>query len=386
MVRAKIAPLEFHITAMGKPTISQGGSNMPRTTLFAFLALLGALSTLFGCDRQVDTKYQGESLLTIRGNVVIPSQFEGRELVPALTWEAFSLVDGRYERHTEIMDVEVEGEFPSKFTLLIFNPPPATAIKDFEPEELPMAKGYITAVYSSHPKAIQEEDFFCSTEDPRIENTVYHVTCPYSPNAPGIVSPDTADDLSNCIMQSIDLSTCIMQSFDCTVPADFAGGSQTLNDCTLLGTEGIESLAFAGYSQNIVIFYFPSPVSADTETAFGYNEGKAIKAGYHLYRIHPESLVSFGTNEEDMIVIRDCNTKKEEIAAELYNKEHGTYFTAAQLSDKSHPGYWDFRRARLEAKRIADCYDPFDTDPYYTPIENPETTPVSIELGTVQAT
>jgi hypothetical protein len=71
------------------------------------LVLVGALA-LCACDRQVDRTYQGESLLRIEGNVVIPLGLEGGALVRQLD---------------------------------VFDPPPPEALKRVEPGGLEIAIG-----------------------------------------------------------------------------------------------------------------------------------------------------------------------------------------------------------------------------------------------------
>src|SRR5687768_1001308 len=98
-------------------------------------SLLLAAVVLAGCDRQVDSDYQGEPLLRIRGNVTIPLGLEGGDLVPAIAFNAVSSKrrdqrcgnDFPYD-HVQIVDVGVTGDFPSNFTLDVFDPPPDEAL------------------------------------------------------------------------------------------------------------------------------------------------------------------------------------------------------------------------------------------------------------------
>ena len=114
----------------------------------------GALATLalLGCDSQVDSNYQGESLLRINGSVVIPEQFRDQQLVLALVFPAISdrqreiLANDRraiMADHERILDVAVQGSFPSGFTLDVFDPAPPEAMGQVFSTDPPHAMGFV---------------------------------------------------------------------------------------------------------------------------------------------------------------------------------------------------------------------------------------------------
>jgi len=110
--------------------------------LLPCLLLLSALTP--SCDSQVAPEFRGEALLTLRGSVEIDDPPEDAELVPAVAF--FNGETGM----VHIVDVEVEGEFPSDFVLRVMQPPPAEAL--FEgPDGIESALGYITAVTADRP-------------------------------------------------------------------------------------------------------------------------------------------------------------------------------------------------------------------------------------------
>jgi hypothetical protein len=79
------------------------------------------LALLFACEAQVSPEYRGEALLTIAGSVEIDRDRDRGTLMPALAFHNSESSDLR------IMDVDVEGEFPSDFTLPVDEPPRPSA-------------------------------------------------------------------------------------------------------------------------------------------------------------------------------------------------------------------------------------------------------------------
>ena len=102
---------------------------------------------LASCDSQASPEYVGEALITLRGSVKIEDPPKGA-LKPALAF--FNGETGT----VRIVDVVVEGEFPSDFTLRVTEPPPKDAY--FEgPAGIRSALGYVTAVTAGHPDSFR---------------------------------------------------------------------------------------------------------------------------------------------------------------------------------------------------------------------------------------
>lgn len=128
---------------------------MSRITVLHWLTAVVVCSA---CDRQVDRNFQGDSLLRVTGSVAIPLGLEGRDLVPVLAFDANSPknehVCGYSENASRIVEVEAQGNFPSRFTIDVFDPPPDDAIIKRQKDSPAYAIGYIAAVPAKHPDAI----------------------------------------------------------------------------------------------------------------------------------------------------------------------------------------------------------------------------------------
>lgn len=76
-----------------------------------------ALALCAGCESQVGEGYEGEAILTLEGSVEL-GEGEVADQVPVLAFStpdfnAFLLVEAR-----------VEGEYPARFRMSVFEPPP----------------------------------------------------------------------------------------------------------------------------------------------------------------------------------------------------------------------------------------------------------------------
>lgn len=97
--------------------------------------LIVSAAEMLGCGAsQAGSDYQGEPLMTLRGVVQSPAALSGSDLVPGLRFE--SLYDNMDAARgcsdtatcafmTYYTKGEVEGRFPSSFTLRVFDAPPA---------------------------------------------------------------------------------------------------------------------------------------------------------------------------------------------------------------------------------------------------------------------
>jgi len=102
----------------------------------------GAALVLAGCEAQVGDGYRGEVLLSLQGSVVLNGQ-SAADQVPVL---AFLRSSG-----FALLDAHVEGEFPSRFRMEIFEAPPESALLD---PTTGTATGFLTVVPKDHPKEI----------------------------------------------------------------------------------------------------------------------------------------------------------------------------------------------------------------------------------------
>jgi len=111
-------------------------------------SLMLALFATSACDEQATPDYAGESLLALKGSVTLTEASSARPLVPAL---AFYNDNGRLD----LVDVAVHGEFPSRFTLSVTAPPPASVMMAGPPGEPEFAIGNVTAVPADHPASLR---------------------------------------------------------------------------------------------------------------------------------------------------------------------------------------------------------------------------------------
>jgi len=88
--------------------------------------ILLAIAALAGCGELVDGDFRGEALAELIGNVVVEEGAEtpGGELRVGLFW-AGDDAGQLYEQ-----DVLTELEFPARYTLSVFNPPPDEAFRE----------------------------------------------------------------------------------------------------------------------------------------------------------------------------------------------------------------------------------------------------------------
>lgn len=116
--------------------------------------LLATLAT--GCGSQVSREYYGESLLALRGSVILDStRGSPSNLVPVLAYDR--PVRGAISRGFQLVDVVYRGSFPSRFALDVFAPPPPEAFREIQTplgRTLTYAWGTVAAVAPEHPSVL----------------------------------------------------------------------------------------------------------------------------------------------------------------------------------------------------------------------------------------
>jgi hypothetical protein len=164
-----------------------------------------------GCGSQVSPDYFGEALLSLRGSVVVDNPDAPSDLVPALAYE----VPGSLANARLLVDVAHRGEFPARFQLAVFDPPPARAMYEVQTatgRQLTYAWAQIAAVAPEHP--------------PTIANT--------KPSQSSYcIGRECYTDLTHC-GQGDD---CYYERQHCTLPARFDAQSGE-SDCRQVGTIG----------------------------------------------------------------------------------------------------------------------------------------------------
>lgn len=331
-----------------------------------------ALVLLWACDRQVDTQFQGDSLLRIRASVAIPLGLEGRELVPAI---AFSSVSPMRQDpfclitdHVRFVEVGVKGAFPSNFTLDVYDPPPPEAMNRLV-DGPAFAAGAVTALPMEHPEALMtwpfENETFQEWQDS--DRDICYDESDYDEREPGTACMA----VHTC---TLDAKRCLHQELSCDIGT---GGMFTYNDCELVDASGDAALSVAGYSINYTVMYFAEPVKAGTILANIWSGGEPISAGYHLYHLSYEPKAEAPAS--------DCPLSAVQEASERYNSEHGTDVDSTYFASFTESGVtleerddWSCEVRQAMKKRGCSGFD--------MRVEEVGEEPISIELGALNST
>jgi hypothetical protein len=255
------------------------------------LFILAVLS-LLACDSQVTPHYVGEPLLSLSGSVTIADDITQGDLVPALAFE------NSESNELEIVDTEVQGEFPSKFSLRVYAPPPDRAMMEGPSGSARYALGYISAAtvhHPSHRRKIEGSGEFgmCDQEACYIE---YEACGGTSNDAPCYHETRTCDlNRKNCVVTS--------RSGDLE-----------------LGTDPWAT--FAGLSANYQVLYLQASAPAESPLTQLYAEGAELSAGYHLLEVR-------AATEAEGMAAEQCWEQADADVIHAYNVAHGTEYEDA---------------------------------------------------------
>jgi len=256
------------------------------------LAILCAVAS--GCDPQAGASYRGEPLFSVTGSVRLTrSRVEG-PLVPAIAF-----VDG--DDALWFLDVEVEGEFPSGFTLRVYDPPPSEVLVALESDDASSVRepraavGFITAVAKNHPARVQTgvpvSGFSACTADDvcRAEET----WC-----------KGNGDE---CYFETTVCEDASSQTPDCTTEST---GSKELKRDVFSQFEGL------ALTHRILYLESPAPVGSESAAEAASPEGLA--AGYHLFHVETAETAS---RQAQLDAFDACQNAIRSRAVELYNRE-----------------------------------------------------------------
>jgi hypothetical protein len=340
-----------------------------------------------GCDSQFSPDYQGDSLLTVTGSVEITEDRTVGRLIPALAFsnQAYGQVD--------IVEVAVEGEFPSDFRLDVYQRPPPEAFHEASHQsgEPRVAVGYITAVSSEHPPTIN----FATNQHVQASMGCLDEDCTKTCESEGV----------EC--KVLTTEWCRNDGVTCYTEIKFC---PTLDseapDCRVEGTGDPEIKNgpwrnFAGFSQNYVVAYLGERAPSGSWTAAYFGSPSGVPAGYNLFAMRLITDDEIQTNAE-------CVGRAEVLAAEKYNADHSTHFMrfghgACMFGAPSLPGApggdaplpqlpefcagtkeeldkWDFQLARYNerSKLELGCAT---SDFVLTRVAAPEREAVSVRIG-----
>jgi hypothetical protein len=292
------------------------------------------LLVLLGCGEQTSTDYRGEALLTFSGRVELLDSSAGKDLVPALAFPG----SGGY---WQIVDVDVEGEFPAGFTLHVFDPPPEDLIEDgpsFTPGTPAFTTALITAVPRDHARGFQSSSSFITNPDCAEAgpcHTVRRKAC-YAERESGGPISETAD--------------CYEEVRMCDFEIDFAL-DQDYDSCDVVGTEGDANLArtiasrFSGFSDEFVVMYLGAEAPAGSLVAQMLESRKPVAAGYHLIQRRART-------QAEIDQAAQCHDAAAQIAFEQFRREHPA--TDCQLFGAGF-SCRDVEQGRLLSKQIVDA-------------------------------
>ncbi len=253
------------------------------------------------------------ALLTITGSVEIVGDGDHAGLEPALAF--FNAEESRFH----IVEVDVEGEFPSGFTIRVAQPPPDAALLQ-APDGRLWGLGYLTAIDHDHP------DSFIFSQYADGMGGCYAQQCD---SVTGECAPPGWSAERICLTSAswctVGLDACYEETSWC--PSLFS----TPEECNVTGTTGDPALktdpwsVFAGLSEDLVVVYLvdPIPATAPAARAFDYLE---LAAGYHVMQLTEP-------DDAQRAARLTCEGEALDRALAQYNAEHGTSLRSVPLSE-----------------------------------------------------
>jgi hypothetical protein len=233
------------------------------------------LAALSGC---AGDQHEPEPLLSFHATVIASAWPLSPALVPALTFTPFVTNWG----HSEfIVSGEHDGSLLSKFSLRIYEDPPAAALSVMTKGEPAMAIGGITAVSPDHPSRL----------DWTSDEAGHTQVC--------------ADD------------------GECGVPSNDACGSAAAPSCLGTVVPG-KNWGNHGVAGSYVALYLSEPAPAGSVYSQFFAQGRALAAGYNLLRY---VRVFDSLDADARSAYYDCQDRATKSALDEFNADHGTNYT-----------------------------------------------------------
>jgi len=254
---------------------------MKQTCSWVVVSILG-LGGIAACgDGQAPSNYRGEPLTSLNGVVTSSQSTLSQDLVPAFVFVDGPLYKETLDTTTRFIQGEVDGTFPSSFTMRLYDPPPATTLETYIDGEPAFAQATIAAVRPDHPAWL--------------ENKAYA-----EPVEGGDIERDEVCSSTECISGH---------------PSECPDGDQDPNWAWPCGYKYPEELGWDtyGYSAKHSILYFAGPVPAGSVFSRLVGDGSAVAAGYHLIE----------RNEAAAEADRGCYSRAGERARIEWEKSHG---------------------------------------------------------------
>lgn len=326
-----------------------------------------AVSLAGGCDDQVAPGYFGESLLTVTGSCEIENSQTRGELVPALGFMNGPAIT--------IVDVPVQGTFPSSFRIEMYEPPPASVFyhptQQEEGEPL-VAVGYITAVTSDHPKKVYTGNSLSAT-----------VTLCMDEGRPDKLCLTRTEE--TCPEPNPDNIACYVEKFYCPMDDPYNRARcvvEKSGDSALKTSDLFDQ--FAGLSKNYQVIYLSEAAAPGSMTAAWFQSDDGVPAGYGLYEV-----TDFSSDEAEECPFDDPRVW--ELATRNYNDAHGTSHKSLNCDIVPDSPFciwpnedlegWERRDEvdRLVEKARAELGCPIGYE-HYKRVEDSENTAISIKI------
>lgn len=292
--------------------------------------------TLTSCgDGQAGANYRGEPLLSMEGVVASSSAALIENLVPALAIMKNSFVVNPDEpMTTHFLRGEVEGTFPSAFTLRIYEPPPSETLTVLVPGEPGVALAALTAVSPQHPAWLR--------------------TASYEEEVPdGVTTRNEMCSPDECISGS---------TAECPSPTLPNADATTLWPC---GSKipGNRPWQTYGHARDLHILYVDGPVVAGSVLSRTFASGAALAKGYYVF-------VRTGTpSVEEMACSRRANTR----AVMALNQGEGTNWTEEEAATDNRVDRAVALRYQLQAFAAENCH-------YFTAPIDTAAMPVALQM------
>jgi hypothetical protein len=195
--------------------------------------------------------------MSLHGVVTSSESALTQDLVPALVFTPMASIESTTTT-SHFVKGEVEGIFPSSFTMRIYEPPPDETLQAMLDGEPRLTFANITAVSAEHPRWLRTTQ----SEEPWLVDGVEVGTALHN---------ELCDDTGRCITG---------------VPAECPEGQQDPSAQWPCGASFPDDLPWEsyGYSMTYAVVYFDGDVAAGSVLSKVFGDGSAIAGGYHAMR------------------------------------------------------------------------------------------------------
>jgi hypothetical protein len=291
------------------------------------------------CDAQTTPEYPGSKLLTIHGTIA--GELTDEEIVPALAFTDLNFVT----QTTYLVDLDVEGEFPTRFSARVYDAPPAGAVyippAAFGPAG---ASASIVAVRAGHPATIVDRF--------RSESESCGATCVREKSVYG-------DDGQTVVYHERTVCDANWANCETTATGDASAGV-TLAD------------VFRGVVSNYHVIYLAKDVSNSTPSLAAAAYGP-LSAGYHL-------ISQRVATDAEIAEMTQCESDAMAKALADFNAQHGTSYTTGEQVAAADPALAEQLGQRAWSEFVArGCRlnNGFISTPVVTDRDNPVTMQIS---------